>query len=79
MSVFEIMAKITEYIEKCPTETMKILAAHEFSMAVKEIRQVGYTWGRTHQLPFNDKFVIGLSEKHTNTVLTMLENICTRN
>tara|TARA_E500000331_G_scaffold312903_1_gene321183 strand:+ start:1055 stop:1270 length:216 start_codon:yes stop_codon:yes gene_type:complete len=53
MSVFEAMAKIEKYLTHCPSNKTRIEAKKDFALAIKEIIEIGYTWGRNHQVPFD--------------------------
>tara|TARA_R110001592_G_scaffold188358_3_gene433496 strand:+ start:7452 stop:7673 length:222 start_codon:yes stop_codon:yes gene_type:complete len=51
MSVFQAMASVESYLANCPNEKTRQEAKKDFSEALKEIIKIGYTWGRTHQIP----------------------------
>ena len=74
MSVFNVMAKMKNYIENCPTVDMKNAAREDFKAAVDEVIQKGYTWGRQHQLPFEIHTLTRLPKKDLYKLSNMLRN-----
>ena len=74
MSVFNVMAKMKNYIENCPTVDMKKAAREDFRAAVDEVIKVGYTWGRQHQLPFEIHTLTRMSKKDLYKLSNMLRN-----
>ncbi len=74
MSVFNVMAKMKNYIENCPTVDMKKEAREDFRAAVDEVINKGYKWGRQHQLPFNVNQLTRLSKKDLHKISNMLRN-----
>jgi len=67
MSVFKAMAKIEKYLTHCPSDQARIEAKKDFALAIKEIMEIGYTWGRNHQVPFK------YSELSSNDLISLLK------
>lgn len=74
MSVFNVMAKMKNYIENCPTVDMKEAAREDFKAAVDEVIKLGYTWGRHHQLPFELEALTSMPKKDLYKLSNMLRN-----
>lgn len=53
MSVFKAMANIENYLTHCPSEKTRAEAKKDFTLGIKEIIKLGYTWGRNHKIPFD--------------------------
>ena len=74
MSVFDAMARMKRYISNCPTVGMKDAARQDFSNALREVIDKGYTWGRHHQLPFEVDDIRRMPKKDLYKMIKMLEN-----
>jgi len=70
MSVFKAMAKIQTYLKHCPTEDIRKEAKNDIASGIKEIMKEGYTWGRTHEIPFEYR---DLSESELKQLLNFVK------
>jgi hypothetical protein len=75
MSIFVMIATVKKYIDRCPTEPIKTAAINDFVYAIKEIRESGYTWGRTHQLPFKHKYIQELSMEDVRRLINIVRHV----
>jgi len=74
MSVFDAMVKMKRYIKNCPTEQMKDAAKDDFAAAIKELIDVGYTWGRRHPLPVDVQMLRKLPKRDLRKLVNMILN-----
>tara|TARA_A100001015_G_scaffold8333_1_gene10242 strand:- start:2244 stop:2471 length:228 start_codon:yes stop_codon:yes gene_type:complete len=74
MSVFDAMVKMKRYIKNCPTEKMQDAAKNDFIAAIKELIDVGYTWGRRHPLPVDVQDLRRLPKRELRKLVNMLLN-----
>ncbi len=74
MSVFNAMVMMKRYIKNCPTDQMKEAAKDDFLAAIKEVLEVGYTWGRRHPLPFDVQEFRKLPKRDLRKLCNMLLN-----
>lgn len=70
MSIFKAMAKVENYLVHCPSNKTKLEARTDFIQGIEEIKSKGYTWGRTHQIPFDYK---SLSHEDLNKIINFLK------
>jgi hypothetical protein len=75
MSIFVMIATVKKYIDRCPAEAIKTAAINDFVYAIKEIRESGYTWGRTHHLPFKHEHIQELSKEDVQRLINIIRHV----